>query len=37
MLSYFSNRIQRVQIDNVLSYFANVICGVPHEYILGSS
>ena len=27
--SYFSNRTQRVQIDNVLSDFANIICGVP--------
>ena len=26
--SYFSNRTQRVQIDNVLSDFANIICGV---------
>ena len=27
--SYFSNRTQRVQIDDVLSYFANIICGAP--------
>ena len=27
--SYFSNRTQRVQIDDVLSDFANIICGVP--------
>ena len=27
--SYFSNRTLRVQIDNVLSDFANIICGVP--------
>ena len=27
--SYFSNRTQRVQIDNVFSDFANIICGVP--------
>ena len=27
--SYFSNRTQHVQIDNVLTYFANIICGVP--------
>ena len=26
--SYFSNRIQRGQIDDVLSDFANIICGV---------
>ena len=25
--SYFSNRTQRVQIDDVLSDFANIICG----------
>ena len=33
--SYFSNRTQRVQIDNVLSYFANIICGVPQGSVLG--
>ena len=33
--SYFSNRTQRVQIDNVLSDFANVICGVPQGSVLG--
>ena len=27
--SYFSNRTQRVQINDVLSDFANIICGVP--------
>ena len=27
--SYFSNRTQRVQIDDVLSDFANIICGDP--------
>ena len=27
--SYFSNRTQRVQIYNVLSDFANSMCGVP--------
>ena len=27
--SYFSNCTQRVQIDDVLSDFANIICGVP--------
>ena len=26
---YFLNRTQRVQINNVLSDFANIICGVP--------
>ena len=30
--SYFSNRIQRVQIDDVLSDFANIICGVPQGF-----
>ena len=34
--SYFSNRTQRVQIDNVLSDFANIICGVPQDSVLGS-
>ena len=33
--SYFSNRIQRVQIDNVLSDFANIICGVAQGSVLG--
>ena len=28
--SYFSNCTQHVQIDDVLSDFANIICGVPH-------
>ena len=32
--SYFSNRTQRVQID-VLSDFANIICGVPQGPVLG--
>ena len=27
-LKYFSNLTQRVQIDDVLSDFANIICGV---------
>ena len=27
--SYFSNRTQHGQIDNVLFDFANIICGVP--------
>ena len=34
--SYFSYRTQRVQIDNVLSDFANIICGVPQGSVLGS-
>ena len=33
--SYFSNRTQHVQIDNVLSDFANIICGVPPGSVLG--
>ena len=33
--SYFSNRTQCVQIDNVLSNFANIICGVPQGSVLG--
>ena len=32
--SYFSNRTQRVQIDDVLSDLANIICGVPQESVL---
>ena len=32
---YFSNRTQRVQIDNVLDDFANIICGVPQCSVLG--
>ena len=33
--SYFSNRTQRVQINNVLSDFSNIICGVPQGSVLG--
>ena len=33
--SYFSNRTQRIQIDYVLSDFANIICGVPQGSVLG--
>ena len=32
--SYFSNRTQRVPID-VLSDFANIICGIPHRSVSG--
>ena len=32
---YFSNRTQRVQIDDVLSDFSNIICGVPQGSVLG--
>ena len=31
--SYFSNRTQRVQIDNVLYDFANIICSVPQDSV----
>ena len=34
-LKYFSNRTQRVQIDSVLSDFANIIYGVPQGSVLG--
>ena len=33
--SSFFNRTQRVQIDNILSDFANIICGVPQGSVLG--
>ena len=33
--SYFSNHTKRVQIDDVLSDFANIICGVPQGSVLG--
>ena len=33
--SYFSNRTQRVQIDDVLSDFANIMCGVSQGSVLG--
>ena len=32
--SYLSNRTQRVQIDDVLSEFANIICGVHQGSVL---
>ena len=32
--SYFSNRTQRVQNDDVFADFANIICGVPHGSVL---
>ena len=32
--SNFSNRTQRVKIDDVLSDFANIICGVPQGSVL---
>ena len=33
--SYFSNRIPRIHIDNVLSDFANIMCGDPQGSVLG--
>ena len=33
--SNFSNRTQCVQIDDVLSDLANIICGVPQGSVLG--
>ena len=33
--SYFLNRPQCVQIDDVLSDFANIMCGVPQGSVLG--
>ena len=33
--SYFSNRTQRIQINYVLSDFANIIRGVPRGSVLG--
>ena len=32
--SYFYNRTQHVQIDDVLAGFANIICGVPQGSVL---
>ena len=32
--SYISNHTQRVQIDDVLSDFSNIICGVPQRLVL---
>ena len=34
--SYFSNRTQRVKMNDVSSDFANIICGVPQGSVLGS-
>ena len=33
--SYFSDRTQRVQIDGILSEFAEIVCGVPQGTVLG--
>ena len=35
LINFFSNRTQRVQIEDVLSDFANIICGVPQGLVLG--
>ena len=35
-MSYFSDRTQRVQIDGILSEFANIVCRVPQVSVLGS-
>ena len=35
IMSYFSDRIQRVQIDGILSEFASIVCGVPQGSVLG--
>ena len=34
IMSYFSNRTQRVQIDGILLEFASIVCGVPQESVL---
>ena len=33
--SYFSDRTQRVQIDGILSEFAEIVYGVPQGSVLG--
>ena len=33
--SYFSDRSQRVLIDDVMSGVANIVCGVPQGSVLG--
>ena len=33
--SYFSDRSQRVLIDDVMSGVANLVCGVPQGSVLG--
>ena len=33
--SYFSDRPQRVLIDDVMSGIANIVCGVPQGSVLG--
>ena len=33
--SYFCDRTQRVQIDDIMSDFASLLCGVPQGSVLG--
>ena len=33
--SYFCDRTQRVQIDGIMSDFANLLCAVPQGSVLG--
>ena len=35
MKSYFSDRTQRVQIDGILSEFAEIVYGVPQGSVMG--
>ena len=35
IISYFSDRTQRVQIDSILSGFASIVCGVSKGSVLG--
>ena len=35
IMSYFSDRTQRAQIDGILSEFASIVCGVPQGSVLG--
>ena len=34
--SYFSDRTQRLQIDSILSEFAEIVCDVPHGVSFGT-
>ena len=34
ILSYVSDRTQRVQIDGIMSDFASLLYGVPHDSVL---
>ena len=35
IMSYFSDRTQRLQIDGILSEFASIVCGIPQGSVLG--